>query len=244
MTRIRRRDLLVGTALVLAGETAARAGLISGQLPKGSGATPLPRTVPPGQWLYFSAPEAASIEALADRIIPPDPQTPGGKDAGCAVFIDRQLAGSYGSRADLYNSAPFIKGDKQQGPQSAQNPAEIYRVALAALDAYCRSGSDAKTFIELTAARQDEVLQGLEAGTIELQDVDVKGFFDTLLKDMQEGFFADPIYGGNRDMCGWKMIGFPGARYDYRDWVDRHNERYPYPPVSIAGRPEWTPKKA
>ena len=51
-----------------------------------------------------------------------------------------------------------------------------------------------------------------------------------------EGFFADPIYGGNRDMAGWKMIGFPGARYDYRDWVSRHNERYPYPPVSIQGR--------
>ena len=50
------------------------------------------------------------------------------------------------------------------------------------------------------------------------------------------GFFADPIYGGNRDMCAWKMIGFPGARYDYRDWVGRHNERYPHPPVSIGGR--------
>jgi gluconate 2-dehydrogenase gamma chain len=31
------------------------------------------------------------------------------------------------------------------------------------------------------------------------------------------------------------MIGFPGARYDYRDWVERHNERYPHPPISIAG---------
>ena len=38
------------------------------------------------------------------------------------------------------------------------------------------------------------------------------------------------------------MIGYPGARYDYRDWVGRHNERYPHPPVSFAGRPEWTPK--
>jgi gluconate 2-dehydrogenase gamma chain len=60
---------------------------------------------------------------------------------------------------------------------------------------------------------------------------------------MQQGFFSDPIYGGNRDMCAWKMIGFPGTRYDYREWVGRHNERYPYPPVSIAGRPDWTPNK-
>jgi gluconate 2-dehydrogenase gamma chain len=84
---------------------------------------------------------------------------------------------------------------------------------------------------------------GLESGAVELEGVDGKGFFDILLKDLQGGFFADPVYGGNRDMCAWKMIGFPGARYDYRDWVARHNERYPYPPVSIAGRPEWTPKK-
>ena len=55
---------------------------------------------------------------------------------------------------------------------------------------------------------------------------DVKGaeFFALLLQNTQEGFFADPIYGGNRDMAGWKLVGFPGARYDYRDWVERHNE--------------------
>ena len=63
------------------------------------------------------------------------------------------------------------------------------------------------------------------------------------MKDTREGFFADPIYGGNRDMVGWKMIGFPGARYDYRDWVSRHNERYPYPPVSIQGRAAGHPAR-
>jgi gluconate 2-dehydrogenase gamma chain len=41
-------------------------------------------------------------------------------------------------------------------------------------------------------------------------------------------------------MVGWKMLGFPGARYDYRDWIDHHNERYPLPPVGIGGRKEWT----
>jgi gluconate 2-dehydrogenase gamma chain len=61
-----------------------------------------------------------------------------------------------------------------------------------------------------------------------------------VIKDVQMGFFADPIYGGNRDMAGWKMIGFPGARYNYLDWISRHNERFPLPPVSITGRAEWT----
>ena len=67
-------------------------------------------------------------------------------------------------------------------------------------------------------------------------------FFELMLANTMEGFFADPIYGGNRDMAGWKLIGFPGARYDYRDWVERHNEPYPLPPVSILGRSEWEVK--
>jgi gluconate 2-dehydrogenase gamma chain len=238
-----RRDVLAAAALVVASETAARAGVVAGHLPWHPDAGSPPDPVRPGPWRYFTDREAATIEALADRIIPPDPQTPGGKDAGCAVFIDRQLAGAYGHRAGLYTHPPFLKGAKQQGPQAAQNPAEIYRSALAALDRYCQAQKDGKPWIELTAERQDEILQDLEKGTVEFEGIDGKSFFDTLLKDIQAGFFADPVYGGNRDMCAWKMIGFPGARYDYRDWVGRHNERYPYPPVSIAGRPEWTPKK-
>ena len=69
--------------------------------------------------------------------------------------------------------------------------------------------------------------------------VDSKAFFEILLQNTKEGFFADPVYGGNRDMAAWKMIGFPGARYDYSDWIDRHNQRYPLPPVGIMGRPAW-----
>ena len=69
-----------------------------------------------------------------------------------------------------------------------------------------------------------------------------KVFFDQILKDTQQGFFADPIYGGNKDMVAWKMIGYPGARYNYLDWIDRHNERFPLPPVGIAGSINWTPK--
>ena len=60
-----------------------------------------------------------------------------------------------------------------------------------------------------------------------------------LLKDTQTGFLADPVYGGNRNMVSWKLIGFPGARYDYREWIDRHNEPFPLPPLSIRGRPAW-----
>ncbi len=243
MAGVRRRDLLKGTALVLAGETVARAGVIAGHLPWAPDSGEPPLDVRTGGWQYFAPAEARTVEAIADHIIPPDPQTPGGKDAGCAVFIDRQLAGPYGQQDGLYTRPPFAKGTKQQGPQNQQSPATLYREGLAALDAHCRSSEGGKVFVELSPERREQILQGLDSGEVTLEGVDGKTFFAALVKDVQQGFFADPIYGGNRDMCGWKMIGFPGARYDYREWVGRHNERYPYPPVSIAGRAEWTPKR-
>lgn len=247
MTSFRRRDVLKGTALVLAGGTVARAGVISGRPPWQPGATAAPQEnagkAAPHAWKFFTASEAAIVEAIADRFIPPDPQTPGGKDAGCAVFIDRQLAGPYGQQQGLYDAPPFEKGGKQQGPQSALGPAQLYRTGIAALEEHVRGDRHANGFAMLDGAQQDEVLQALEQGKIQFSGgLDAQTFFEQILKDVQEGFFADPIYGGNRDMVAWKMIGFPGARYDYRDWVGRHNERYPLPPVSIAGRAQWTPK--
>jgi gluconate 2-dehydrogenase gamma chain len=245
---IRRRDVLTGAVLALAGGAAAHGAVIKGGLPWRPDTESPPPRVEPGPWQFFTPEELPTIEALADRLIPPDPQTPGGKDAGCVVFLDRQLAGAYGSAEGLYDRAPFIQGIEQQGPQSSKTPAQTYRAALEALDQYCREGRGSamprgKRFAELSPDEQDEVLRGLENGTVPLSGVDGKQFFTTLLKDIQDGFFADPIYGGNRDMCAWKMIGFPGARYDYRDWVSRHNERYPLPPVSIAGRADWMPRK-
>jgi gluconate 2-dehydrogenase gamma chain len=114
---------------------------------------------------------------------------------------------------------------------------------LGALDRYCQEQFSGKAFHQLGDGDKDAVLRGLEKDEIKLSGVDGKTFFELILKDVQQGFFADPIYGGNRDMVAWRMIGYPGARYNYLDWVGRHNERFPLPPVSIAGRPDWTPKK-
>jgi gluconate 2-dehydrogenase gamma chain len=95
---ISRRDLLAGTAIILALSTAsARARIVAGALPWQSDAGTPPIPVKPGPWQFFTAEEAVAIEAIVDRLIPPDPETPGGKEAGCAIFIDRQLAGPYGS---------------------------------------------------------------------------------------------------------------------------------------------------
>jgi gluconate 2-dehydrogenase gamma chain len=236
-----RRSLLVSTAaLLVAGATAARARTLSGGLPWQPDAANPPRAVRPGPWMFFTADEARLIEAAVDRLIPPDDRGPGGKDAGCAVYIDRQLAGPYGRADGLYMRPPFMPGAATQGYQSPDAPAARYRAALNALADYVKTTFSGKSFAELAPAEQDKVLSGLESGSVALKDVNAAAFFALLLQNTQEGFFADPIYGGNRDMAGWKLIGFPGARYDYRDWVGRHNEPYPLPPVSITGRSEWT----
>jgi gluconate 2-dehydrogenase gamma chain len=239
--RHRRRELLAGISTVvlglLAGEANART--VRGALPWPPGPAVPPADVHPGGLAIFTAEEATTVEALVDRLIPPDEKVPGGKDAGCAVFIDRQLAGPFGHASGRYIQPPFATGTPEQGDQSALTPAQRYRNALAALDRLCRGRYAGKSFAMIPAGDQDTLIAGLESGTVKLEDADGKAFFEILLQNTKEGFFADPVYGGNRDMAGWKMIGFPGARYDYRDWVDRHNQRYPLPPVGIMGRPAW-----
>ena len=82
-------------------------------------------------------------------------------------------------------------------------------------------------------------LRQLEAGQASLPSVDGSAFFTLLLKNVREGYFSDPVYGGNRGMAAWRMIGFPGARYDYSAWVSRHGEQLSYEPASLLGRDGW-----
>ena len=240
--RISRRRLLSSSAVLLGAALGPRAfgrTYPGGVVPWEPSDTQPPTQVRPGPWSYFTADEAATVEAIADQLIPTDDSGPGGKEAGCAVFIDRQLAGSFGDSRRLYMRPPFVTGTPSQGPQSPIVPKELYRASLAALDEYCKGTFAGKGFAALNAGEQNQVLTGLEEGDIELKDGSGKQFFDTILQNMMEGFFADPVYGGNRDMVGWKLIGFPGARYDYRDWIERHNEAYLVPPVGIMGRADW-----
>jgi gluconate 2-dehydrogenase gamma chain len=236
-----RRALLASTAaLLVASATAGRARTITQELPWEPGMATPPVPVRPGPWRFFTADEAALVEAVVDRLIPFDDRGPGGKDAGCAVFIDRQLAGPYGRGDGLYLKPPFMRGMATQGYQMPDAPAARYRAGLKALADYVKTAFVGKSLPQLSSDDQDKVLTGLESGSIALKDVSGTQFFTLLLQNTQEGFFADPIYGGNRDMVGWKLVGFPGTRYDYRDWVERYNEPYPLPSVSIMGRSDWT----
>lgn len=240
---ITRRRLLastVGLSIAGLGAPALGRNYVGGSLPWEPADTSPPVPVRPGPWLYFTAEEAAAVEAIVDRLIPPGDSGPGGKQAGCAVFIDRQLAGPFGDSRWLYMRPPFVQGTPSQGLQSPILPKERYRRSLAELDEHCKTFFAGAGFAALSAVQQEEVLIGLEKGAIMPNDGGGKVFFETILANTIEGFFSDPIYGGNRDMAGWRLVGFPGARYDYRDHVSRHNEPYPLPPVSILGRSDWS----
>jgi len=185
-------------------------------------------------YLFFNASESAFIEASVALLIPDDAIGPGALEAGVPRFIDRQLAGPYGAGDHFYLQAPFPKGLPTQGWQ-ARSPAEVYRAAIPAIDLWCvaRHG---KSFATLDPATQDDALKALESGEAELGGaVDAKRFFALLLQNTLEGYFADPIYGGNRQMGAWRMIGFPGARYDLRPFVSRYGEPYNLPPVALSG---------
>ena len=200
-----------------------------------------PAAPPPEPLLTLTATEAAFIAAAVDTFIPADELTPAGSDCGVGTFIDRQLAGAWGSGARLYRDGPFFNGKPEHGYQLALTPREFFRAGIAAANDWTRK-IYGREFDRLSATDREAALKLLEEGKVEFPGFSSREFFEALLNITMEGFFADPIYGGNRDKVAWKMIGYPGARYDYRDWVERHNQRYPLPPVGISGRPEWIRK--
>lgn len=198
---------------------------------------PSARDERPG-YIFFDPAEAAFVEAAAARLIPSDATGPGAIEAEVPRFIDRQLAGPYGEGDRFYLQPPFPKGTPTQGWQMGA-PSSVYRVAIAAIDRWA-GANYGKPFAALDPASQDEALTALEDGKADLGDgADPKAFFTLLLQNVIEGYFADPIYGGNRNMQSWRMIGFPGARYDLTAWVSRYGEPYALPPVGLTGRSEW-----
>lgn len=241
---VSRRNLLtaglaIGSSVALT--STAEAKSISGEMPWEPGVANAPTEISPGPYQFFTGDEVTFIDAAVSRLIPKDDLGPGAKEAGATVFLDRQLAGSYGSAARWYMQGPWSRGSSTQGYQSRLTPAQLYRAGIKAVDDYCRDTQSGKTFAQLAPDKQDEILSALEKGKAKLKGVDAGAFFAMLLQNTVEGFFSDPIYGGNRNMVGWKLIGFPGARYDYRPYVNKHGQRLNLPPVGIKGRPGWTP---
>ncbi|CAI0704092.1 Gluconate 2-dehydrogenase subunit 3 precursor [Serratia entomophila] len=183
---------------------------------------------------FFTPEEWAFVKAAVARLIPADERGPGALEAGVPEFIDRQMNTPYATGSIWYMQGPFNPdAPKEMGYQLPLVPKQIYNLGIADADAYSKKTAG-KAFAELDAAQQDAMLQKFESGDAQFEQLPAKLFFSYLLQNAREGFFSDPIHGGNKDMVGWKLINFPGARADFMDWVER-GERYPFPPVSIRG---------
>ncbi len=184
---------------------------------------------------FFTAPEWAFIHAAVDLLIPSDNIGAGAIETGVPEFLDRQMETPYGYGKLWYMQGPFHTDlPPELGYQLSLAPRDIYRHGIAACNAYCQK-THGKVFAELDKSLQTATLKAMEGAKIEFDAVPAKTFFSFLLTNSKEGYFADPMYGGNQNMGGWKMVGFPGARADFADWVDQYNTKYPYGPVSISG---------
>ncbi|HTW84985.1 MAG TPA: gluconate 2-dehydrogenase subunit 3 family protein [Candidatus Sulfotelmatobacter sp.] len=237
----RKTFVLLGTSAVaaIAGAETARADaaphVVAAASPAPAHAKPLlPLGTQPEAYTYFTQPEHAFVEAAVERLIPSDDLGPGGREAGVAYFIDQQLDGQFGYAAKMYMQGPWAPGLPTQGYQLPLTPREVYRLGIAGVNAYCQKQYGNNTFDALTPGQQDTVLTGLDQATIVLDAVPAKVFFEMLYANAIEGFFSDPIYGGNRDKIGWKLVGFPGAAAAYANFIEKHNVAYKVAPVSIA----------
>jgi gluconate 2-dehydrogenase gamma chain len=189
---------------------------------------------PPETWLTLNATEADFIKAAVDTIIPADDLSPSGSDCGVATFIDRQLAGAYGSGARLYRQGPFPKGKPELGYQLELNPREFFRAGITTANEFTRR-TYGKDFDRLPEADRIAALKTMEEGKAGFPGFSSTMFFNALLQITMEGFFADPMYGGNRDMAAWKMVGYPGLPATYREEIKTYfNKKYDKPPRSIA----------
>ena len=179
----------------------------------------------PGHGAFLNDDDAATVAAFTERLMPGAPGKPGARDAGVLNYIDLALSGAYADQQDFY------------------------RHGLAALDAYCRKTHNAP-FVRLPAAQQDEVITALEQGKAGgFTWPSAQAFFNTVRTHTMEGMFADPLYGGNKDFAGSRLIGFPARSRRSRRRTCRAKTHSRVPPSSACrrrprsgGDEPWQPK--
>ena len=161
------------------------------------------------QGAFFNYENSQTIAAFTERLMPGAPGKPGALDAGVLRYIDLALAGAY---ADLQ---------------------EFYRHGLTQLDAYCRKSYSAP-FIRLDAAQQDEVITALEQGKADgFIWPTSRAFFEVVRTHTMEGMFADPIYGGNQEFAGWRLVGFPGAQAIFSPSDLQNRQAFTHAPIGL-----------
>ena len=216
-----RRAFLVGTAVGAAVAGAASVTTAEAQTRKPAVAPAAAHTSNGGgHGAYLNDDDLAAIVAFTERLMPGAPGKPGAKDANVANYIDLALAGAYADQGDMY------------------------RRGLAALDAYCNE-KHKDAFVYLKPDKQDEVIGEMEAGKATgFAWPSAQAFFNTLRTHTMEGMFSDPVYGGNRDFAGWKLVGFPGAQPTFTAADMASNKPFTRVPiVGIQSRVAAVPSK-
>lgn len=190
--------------------------------PQQPGQTEQPPVKDYNQALMFLNTEQFQLtQAATERIFPKDELGPGAIELGVAYYIDHQLAGPWGMNARDYMMGPFFKAEATQGYQSGFKRHEIFTLGLQALKDYCQT-KYSKAFADLDEAQQDEVLTVFEKGEeVQLHGMSSKIFFNLLRSLTLEGAYADPLYGGNKNMDGWRMRNYPGNQMSYADVIDK-----------------------
>ena len=186
-------------------------------------------------YAFLNPEEAAFVEALVDHMVPADALTPKGTDLGLNTFIDRALAGGWGKGDRLYMQGPWKPGVPSQGYQLPLTPAELYRNGIIAANAHCVK-TYKKTFDKITEVEREEFLLALQAGKVTFENgPPARAFFTQAYQTVMEGMFADPMYGGNKNKAGWKLIGFPGViAVNYQNVEKYRDKPFPHNPVSIT----------
>jgi gluconate 2-dehydrogenase gamma chain len=239
--RMTRRMLLKAGAVGVAG-AAAGGALLSGE------AEARETTATASMALRFLTQwEFDYVTAMAETIWPTDDLGPGAKVAGVGNYIDGQLAGSWGQGHRFYLNGPFFQpADSGHGWQIPMTPAEVYRAFLPGFDVYCKT-TYGNPYPVLAAAQQTSALTDLQTGKAPIQiggslAFTSADFFSMFRQNVLEGMLADPAYGGNRDMVGWKWIGFPGdpmRRGDVYEKFIFSGKPYPYEGKPMPLEPAW-----
>ncbi|WP_066071797.1 gluconate 2-dehydrogenase subunit 3 family protein [Neobacillus soli] len=170
--------------------------------------------------MYFTPEQFRITEAATERIFPKDELGPGAKAVGVAFYIDHQLAGDWGFNAREYMQAPFFKGEKVQGYQGRLKRRDIFDIGLREIQNHSMAVYK-KDFTKLTDEEQDAILKDFEGDKVNLTTISPSGFFQMLRSATLEGTYSDPLYGGNKNMDGWKMRKYPGSQMAYTDIIDK-----------------------
>ncbi|WP_241502751.1 gluconate 2-dehydrogenase subunit 3 family protein [Bombella intestini] len=187
--------------------------------------------------VFFNPEEYLFLCHACERILPQDENGPGAQALGVPRFIDRQMTTPYGHGDLWYMKAPFVNGPPELGYQLPYSPQDLYRGAITPINTYCLMTYHA-IFAALAPEWQDDVLHTLEDNKLSFNEIPGSTFFEQLRTNTLEGAFSDPAYGGNYAMGGWKMMGFPGARADFMDWINQEGAPYPLGPVGMPPKPD------